>query len=133
MLLCLKLIAALLHPLLNKNSSELSLPLLLLHFKKLFGVVLLQWRSQEFCSGGASHWRRQISNFSYFAQSWFECHWSISGLLQQDMTSNIFYQLASINLNKDKKTFAFAVIIIKQLLTKQFSINIKNSGKRSVV
>jgi len=24
-----------------KNSSELSLPLLLLHFKKLFGVVLL--------------------------------------------------------------------------------------------
>jgi len=55
MLLCLKLIAALLHPLLNKNSSELSLPLLLLHFKKLFGVVLLQWRSQEFCSGGASH------------------------------------------------------------------------------
>ena len=32
---------------------------------------------------------------------------------------------ASINFNKDKKTFAFAVIIIKQLLTKQFSVNIK--------
>jgi len=27
--------------------------------------------------------------------------------------------------NKDKKTFAFAVIVIKQLLTKQFSIYIK--------
>jgi len=31
--------------------------------------------------------------------------------------------------NKDKKTFAFAVIIIKQLLTKQFSMNIKGGGK----
>jgi len=31
--------------------------------------------------------------------------------------------------NKDKKTFAFAVIIIKQLLTKQFSMNIKSGGK----
>jgi len=49
------------------------------------------------------------------------------------MTSNIFYQSASINFNKDKKTFAFAVIIIKQLLTKQFSINIKSSRKRSAV
>jgi len=42
------------------------------------------------------------------------------------MTSNIFYQSASIIFNKDKKTFAFAVIIIKQLLTKQFSMNIKS-------
>jgi len=41
------------------------------------------------------------------------------------MTSNIFYQSASVNFNKDKKTFAFAVIIIKQLLTKQLSMNIK--------
>jgi len=49
------------------------------------------------------------------------------------MTSNIFYQSASINFNKDKKTFAFAVIIIKQLSTKQFSMNIKSSGKRSAV
>jgi len=55
--------------------------------------------------------------------------WSISGLLQQDMTSNIFHQSASMNFNKDKKTFAFAVIIIKQLLTKQFSTNIKSMGK----
>jgi len=47
--------------------------------------------------------------------------------LQQDMTSNIFYQSASINFNKDKKTFAFAVIIITQLLTKQFSTNIKKA------
>jgi len=89
--------------------------------------------SQEFCSGGASHWRRQISNFSNFAQRSFWCHWSISDLLQQDMTSNIFYQSVSINFNKDKKTFAFAVIIIKQLLTKQFSMNIQSSGKRSAV
>jgi len=49
------------------------------------------------------------------------------------MTSNIFYQSASINFNEDKKLFAFAVIIIKQLLTKQFSMNIKSSGKRSTV
>jgi len=49
------------------------------------------------------------------------------------MMSNIFYQSASINFNKDRKTFAFAVIIIKQLLTKQFSKNIKSSGKRSAV
>jgi len=40
-----------------------------------------QGRSQEFCSGGASQWRRQSSNFSYFAQRSFWCHWSISGLL----------------------------------------------------
>jgi len=38
------------------------------------------------------------------------------------MTSNIFYQSASINFNKDKKTLAFAVIIIKQLLTKTFRV-----------
>jgi len=81
-------------------------------------VAYTQGRSQEFRSGGASHWRRQISNFSYFAQRPFWCHWSISGLLQQDMTSNLFYQSASINFNKDKKTFAFAVIFIKQLLIK---------------
>ena len=96
-------------------------------------VILSQGRSQEFCSGGASHWHRQISNFSDFAQRSFWCHWSISGLLQQDMTSNIFYQSPSINFKKDKKTFAFAVIIIKQLSTKQFSMNIKSSGKRSAV
>jgi len=30
-----------------------------------------QGRSQDFCSGGPSHWRRQISNFSYFAQRSF--------------------------------------------------------------
>jgi len=35
----LNLIAALPQPFLNKNSSELSLPLLLLHFKKSFGLV----------------------------------------------------------------------------------------------
>ena len=60
-------------------------------------------------------------------------HCDITGRLQQDMTSNIFYQSASINFNQDKKRFAFAVIIIKQLLTKQFSMNIKCSGKRSAV
>jgi len=49
------------------------------------------------------------------------------------MTSNIFYQSASIKFNKDKKTFAFAVIIITQLLTKPFSMNIESSGKRSAV
>jgi len=49
------------------------------------------------------------------------------------MTSNVFYQYPSINFNKDKKTFVFAVIITKQLLTKQFSMNIKSSGKRSAV
>ena len=49
-------------------------------------------------------------------------HFDVNGQLQQDMTSNIFYQSASINFNKDKKTFAFAVIIIKQLLNKQFSM-----------
>jgi len=37
-----------------------------------------QGRSQEFCLGGASRWRRQISNFSYFAQRSFWCHWSIA-------------------------------------------------------
>jgi len=58
---------------------------------------------------------------------------SISGQIQQYMTSSNFYQSASINFNKDKKTFAFAVIIIRQLLTKQFSMNIKSSGKRSAV
>jgi len=31
---------------------------------------------------------------------------------------SIFYQSPSINFNKDEKTFAFTVIIIKQLLTK---------------
>ena len=47
-----------------------------------------QGRSQEFCSGGASHWRYQISNFSYFAQRSLWCHWSISGLLQQSGDAN---------------------------------------------
>jgi len=93
----------------------------------------IQGRSQEFCPGGASHWRRQISNFSDFAQRLFWCHWSISGPLQQDITSNIFYQSPSINFKKDKKTFAFAMIIIKQLSTKQFSMNIKSSAKESAV
>jgi len=32
------------------------------------------------------------------------------------MTSNIFYQSASINFNKDKKTFAFSVMIIKAVI-----------------
>jgi len=32
--------------------------------------------------------------------------------------SNIFYQSASINFNKDKIMFALAVVIIKQLVTK---------------
>jgi len=49
------------------------------------------------------------------------------------MTSNIFSKSESINFNKDKKTFAFAVITIKPLLTKQFSMNIRSSGKRSAV
>jgi len=53
-----------------------------------------QWRSQEFCLGGASHWRRQISNFRYLAHRSFWRHWSISGLLKQHMTSSIFYQSA---------------------------------------
>ena len=56
-------------------------------------------RSQEFCSGGASHWRCQSSIFSFFAQRSFRCHSSITGLLQQDMTSNIFYQSASNSWN----------------------------------
>jgi len=41
------------------------------------------------------------------------------------MTSYIFCQSALINFNKDKKTFAFAVIIIKPLSIKQFSMNIR--------
>jgi len=49
------------------------------------------------------------------------------------MTLSMFCQSASINFNKDKKTFVFAVIIIKQLLTKQFSVNIRSGGKRSGV
>jgi len=49
------------------------------------------------------------------------------------MTSNIFYQSTLINYNKDKESFVFAVISIKQLLTKQFSMNIKSSGERSAV
>jgi len=51
--------------------------------------------------------------------------WSIT--TEQDKTSNVFYQLASINF--DKQTFALAVIIIKQLHTKQFSMDAKSSGK----
>jgi len=43
----------------------------------------------------------------------------------------MFYLSASINFNKDKKTFAFAVIIIKELLTKQFSLNIKSCGTKA--
>ena len=97
-----------------------------------FRMCLNQGRSQEFCSGGAV---TDVVRFqtNYFAQRSFWCYWSIFGLLQQDMTSNIFYQSASINFNKDKNTFAFAVIIIKQLLTKQSSMNIKSSGKRNAV
>jgi len=48
------------------------------------------------------------------------------------MTSNIFFQSASKNFNKDKKTFAFAVIINKQLLTKQFSMNIKSTKSEAL-
>jgi len=47
-----------------------------------------QWGSQELCSRGTSHWRRQSSIFSDSAQRSFRCHSLISGLLQQDMTSN---------------------------------------------
>jgi len=50
-----------------------------------------QWHSQEFCSGGASHWYRQSSIFSYFAQRSFRQLITISGLLPQDITSNIFF------------------------------------------
>jgi len=45
----------------------------------------------------------------------------------------VSYQSVLMNFNKDKNTFSFAVIIIKQLLTKQFSMNIKSSGKQSVM
>jgi len=44
--------------------------------------------------------------------------------------SNSFYQWALINFSKDKKTFAFAVIIIKQLLTKQFSSGFIGTNQR---
>jgi len=71
--------------------------------RNITSLSISQGRSLEFCSGGASHWRRQISNISYFAQKSFWCHWSISGLLQQDMTLNIFYQSASIILTKSRK------------------------------
>ena len=52
-----------------------------------------------FCSGGASHWRRKSSIFSYFAQGSFRCHSSISGLIQQDMTSNNLHHSASNSWN----------------------------------
>jgi len=51
--------------------------------------------------------------------------WSIT----KDMMSNIYYPSAPTNF--DKQMFALGVIITKQLLTKQFSINAKSSGKRS--
>jgi len=38
-------------------------------------------------------------NLSYFGRRWFWCHSSISGLLQQDMTWNIFYHSASNSWN----------------------------------
>jgi len=38
------------------------------HDKSALLSMRNQWRSQEFCSGGASQRRRQISNFRYFAQ-----------------------------------------------------------------
>jgi len=38
--------------------------------------------------------------FSYFAQRSFRWHRPISGLMQQDVTSNIFYHPTSINFNK---------------------------------
>jgi len=37
-----------------------------------------QGRSQEFYFGGATHCPRQISNFSYFTQRSFWCHWAIA-------------------------------------------------------
>ena len=67
----------------------------------------LQWRNQEFFSGG-SHRRCQSWMLNYFAQRSFRCHSSISDLLQQDMTLNVFYQSASINF--DKQMFALTVI-----------------------
>jgi len=42
---------------------------------------LLSVAQAGFCSGGASHWRRKRSIFSYFAQRSFRCHSSISGLM----------------------------------------------------
>jgi len=51
--------------------------------------------ARKFCWGMASHWRRQGSIVSYFAQRSFRCGSLISGRLQQDMTSNIFYELAT--------------------------------------
>jgi len=38
-------------------------------------------------------------NLCYFGRRWFLCHSSISGLLQQDMTWNIFYHSASNSWN----------------------------------
>jgi len=69
----------------GKQPAAIELP------RRFHSTTTRQGRSQEFCSWGASHWRHQISNFSCFAQKSFWCHWSISGLLQQDMTSNIFF------------------------------------------
>jgi len=51
----------------------------------------------------------------------FECHSSIFGRLQQDMSLIIFYQSASINFKK--QMFALVVTITKQPLSKQFSMN----------
>jgi len=75
-----------------------------------------QWGSQEFCSGGASHWRRQISNLAISHKN----HFDVTGQflvyynrIWRQITST---QWASITFNKGKKTLAFAVIIIKQLL-----------------
>jgi len=54
---------------------------------------------RNFDSGGASHLHRHSSVVSYIEQRSFRCRRSISGLLQQEMTSNIFYQLATYSWN----------------------------------
>jgi len=55
--------------------------------------------ARKFCWGMASHWRRQGSIFSYFAQRSFRFRSLTPGRLHQDMTSNIFYQLATYSWN----------------------------------
>ena len=46
---------------------------------------------------------------------------------------HIIYSQSQMNGCFQTSTIAVAVIIIKQLLTKQFSMSIKSSGKRSAV
>jgi len=49
---------------------------------------------------GQSLMSSEFNIYSYFAQKSFRCHGLNSGLLQQDMTSNIFYQSASHSWNQ---------------------------------